>query len=289
MHYQGRIIRPPNEAESILLQVALGCPHNSCAFCGAYLGEAYQVKDESRVFADIDYAARNFSDQRRLFLCGGDGLAMPFARLARVLERIRLVLPRVARVGAYASAASLGGKSLEELRALKDLGLSTVYMGLESGSESLLAAMGKKTTAAQALTQAQRVREAGLKLSVTVIVGLGGAEGWQEHARLTGQALSAMAPDQAAALCLIPVPGTRLWQDIKAGRFVLPDGPGLVRELRLMLEHTDMPRGLFLADHASNLVPLRLRMPRDKARGLALLDAALAGDVPLKPDKARRL
>jgi len=130
---------------------------------------------------------------------------------------------------------------------------------------------------------------AGLRLSVTVIVGLGGLEGSERHARLTGEALAALGPDHAAALTLIPVPGTPLWRRIQAGEFTLPAGPDMVRELRLLLEHARMERGLFLADHASNHVPLRLRMPRDRARGLALLDEALGGTRALKPERARRL
>jgi len=289
MHYEGAIIRPPSEADSILLQVAVGCPHNSCAFCGAYLGVRHRIKDESTVFADIDFAARHMPDTRRVFLCDGDALSLPQKRLANILRRIRERLPRAARTGAYASAASLNGKSPDELRELACLGLSTVYMGLESGDVDLLRAMDKHADPGEIIAQGRKARKAGLKLSVSLIVGLAGHGDWRRHARLTGQALSAMEPDQAAALCLIPIPGTRLWEDIQAGRFVLSDGPAMLRELRMILEHTHVARGLFLADHASNHLPLKLRLPRDRERGLALLDAALAGKVGLRPESARRL
>lgn len=289
MHYEGNIIRPPSEADSILLQVAVGCSHNRCAFCGAYAGERFRIKDQAVVFADVDYAARHMPMLRRLFLCDGDAMVIPMERLRAILERIRDRLPQVARVGTYASARSLRSKSLAELIELRALGLSTVYMGLESGDDELLARMGKKARVADILDKSRLVREAGMKLSATVIVGLGGGDGWERHARLTGEALTAMQPDQAAALSLIPVPGTPLWDDVQAGVFSLPHGLDMVRELRLLLEGTDMRRGLFLADHASNHVPLRLRMPRDKASGLALLDAALAGSRPIRPERARRL
>lgn len=289
MHYEGNVIRPPSEADSILLQVTVGCSHNRCAFCGAYTGERFRLKDQGMIFGDIDYAARHMPMLRRLFLCDGDAMVMPMERLRAILARIRERLPQVTRVGTYASARSLRAKSPEQLTELRSLGLSTVYMGLESGDDELLARMGKQSSVADILDKARLVREAGMKLSVTVIAGLGGSEGWQRHARLTGEALTAMQPDQAASLSLIPVPGTPLWDWIAAGSFSLPHGLDLVRELRLTLEHTHMERGLFLADHASNHVPLKLRMPRDKARGLALLDAALAGERPIKPERARRL
>lgn len=269
--------------------MTLGCSHGSCAFCGAYQGKPFALKDPAVIARDIAFAARHMSRQRRLFLCDGDALSAPRDFLARILAAVRRELPRVTRVGSYANARGLAGKTLDDLRALRELGLSHVHMGLETGDDALLAAMGKGVGLDAILAQAAKVKEAGMRLCVTVITGLGGTTGWQRHARLTGEALTAMQPDQAAALSLIPVPGTVLWEAIRAGRFLLPDALGLVRELRELLEHTRLERGLFLADHASNHVPLKLRMPRDKAAGLALLDAALAGARPLKPERARRL
>ena len=240
-------------------------------------------------FADIEFAARHMTRQRRLFLCDGDVLTLPVKRLTRILARIGERLPWLTRVGAYASARGLRGKSLEDLRLLKEQGLSMAYVGLESGDDTLLRSMGKQAGVADMLKQAAKVRQAGLKLSVTVIVGLAGAGGWQRHARMTGEALTAMQPDHAAALSLMSVPGTPLWGDIEAGRFIPQDALGMVRELRMLLEHTQMHRGLFLADHASNHVPLKLRLPRDKSRGLELLDAALSGEKALKPERSRGL
>lgn len=289
MHYEGNIIRPPSEADSILLQVTVGCSHNGCAFCGAYLGERFRIKDEATIFADVEFAVMHMPRLRRVFLCDGDAMVAPQAFLTRILDRIRERLPRVTRVSVYANAKSLRTKSVDDLRGLRAMGLSMVYMGLESGDDALLARMGKESDVTEMLAQASKARKAGMKLSATVIVGLAGKDGSQRHARLTGEALSAMAPDHAAALTLMPVPGTPLWADMQAGRFTLPDGYAMVRELRMMLEHTTLQGGLFLADHASNHVPLTLRLPRDKARGLALLDAAIEGHKALKPEKARRL
>lgn len=253
------------------------------------MGEPFRIKDEETVFEDIEFAARHMTRQRRLFLCDGDAMTIPLTRLTRILTRIGERLPRLTRIGAYASAKGLRGKSLDDLRLLKEQGLSMAYMGLESGDDALLQSMGKEAGVAEMLEQAAKVRQAGLKLSVTVIVGLAGAHDWQRHARLTGEALTAMQPDHAAALSLIPVPGTPLWHDIKGGKFEQQNAHGMVRELRMLLEHTQMTRGLFLADHASNHVPLKLRLPRDRAYGLELLDAALAGEKPLKPERARGL
>ena len=289
MQYEGNVIRPPSEADSVLLQVTVGCSHNACAFCGAYQGERYRLKDLDTVFADIDFAARTMTRARRLFLLSGDALAAPQRHLTAVLERVRERLPQVARAGVYANVKSLRGKSGQDLARLKSLGLAMVHMGLESGDDALLAAMNKDADVAAMLEQAAKVMDAGLKLSVTVINGLAGVAGSARHALATGRALSLMQPDQAAFLSLIPVPGTPLWRDMQAGRFELPDARGMLAELRLMLEHTNASRGLFLANHASNYLPLKLRLPRDKQAGLDLLASALAGEKTLVPERLRRL
>ena len=141
MDYQGTIYRPPSEASSILLQVTTGCSHNKCSFCGMYKGQRFTLKDEATVQADIDYAARHFPHARRLFLCDGDALILPQRRLVDLLSRIREQLPRVERVGIYANTKNLRAKSVDDLKALRQLGLGIVYMGLESGDDATLAAM----------------------------------------------------------------------------------------------------------------------------------------------------
>ncbi len=289
MPYEGNGNRPPSAADRILRQVTVGCTHNACAFCGAYMGERFRLKDMDTVFADIAFAARHMRRQRRVFLCDGDVATLPLRTLAPILERIRRDLPWVTRVGAYANARGLRAKSAQDLAALRDMGLGMLYMGLESGDDAVLAAMNKGVDVETILREAAKVKAAGIKLSVTVLAGLGGEQGWRSHAELTGKALTRMDPDHAAALTLIPVPGTPLWSRVQAGEFRLPQGPDMVRELRLMLEHTHMTRGLFLANHASNHVPLKLRMPRDRQAALDLLDAALEGRAPLKPEVLRRL
>lgn len=288
MDYLGTVIRPPSEAESILLQVVFGCPHNACAFCGAYRDKPYGIKSEDALAADLAEIAAGDRLRRRIFLCDGDALAMPFERLARLLAAIRETLPWVTRVASYASGESLSRRSDAELCALRRAGLAKVYIGLESGDPQTLAAMGKATDVAAIVTGARRAMAAGLTVSATVLLGLAGIERSDIHARLTGQALSAMAPNEAAALTLMRIPGTPLDTWAQSGRFVLPDSSGLLRELATMLVHTDF-RGLFFANHASNYLPLRLRLPRDKAAALARIEAALVGDVPLRPEADRRL
>jgi len=290
---EGQVIRPPAEAESLLLQVTLGCSHNRCAFCPAYKGKRFGFKPTERVREALDFAAANLPDLRRVFLCDGDALILPQQRLEAILRDIRARLPWVTRVNAYANAKALARKTDAELARLRELGLSTVYLGLESGDDAVLRAMDKWGDAAEHLRQAARAKAAGLKLSVTVLLGLAGLGGpgspAQTHARATGRALSAMAPEQASALALMVAPGTPLHERMARGEFIPQDDAGLLRELFWLLSETNLSKGLFFSNHASNPLRLRLRLPRDKQAGLDAVRRAIDGLSPLVPAEYRRL
>ncbi|MDJ0783390.1 MAG: radical SAM protein [Desulfosarcinaceae bacterium] len=289
MHYEGNIIRPPSEANSILLQATVGCSRNKCTFCGAYQGERFKIKSDEVIMADIAFAAANCRRQRRVFICDGDALIIPQKRLVRILEAIAAQLPWVTRVGVYANAKSLKMKSPEELAELRRLGMGIAYMGLESGDDQTLKAVHKGADSALQIEMGRKARAAGIKLSVTVLLGLAGPERSEVHAIETGRALSAIDPEYVGALSLMLIPGTPLYADCQAGRFTPLSPTELLRELRTLLAHTEQTQGLFHANHASNYLPIRARMPKDKAATLELIDRALAGEVALKPEWMRAL
>lgn len=289
MHYEGLIIRPPSEANSILLQVTLGCSHNKCTFCGSYKDKRFTIKDENTILSDIQFAARYMKNQHRLFLIDGDALIIPQKKLVWILEKIREHLPWVRRVGTYANAKSIRMKSEEDLLELREKGLGIIYLGVESGDNEVLKRVRKGTSAKNLLIQGKKVKKAGIKLSVTVLLGIAGKEGSVKHARATGKLLSEMEPDYVGALTVMIIPGTPLAEDVVAGRFELMDEREILLELREMFAATNMRRGLFMANHASNYLPIKARMPRDKERVLSLIDAALRGEVALKPEWLRTL
>jgi radical SAM superfamily enzyme YgiQ (UPF0313 family) len=289
MHYEGHIIRPPSEADSILLQVTVGCSHNKCTFCGAYKGERFKIKSDDIILEDIAYAARHMRRQNRLFLCDGDALIIPQKRLVPILKEIRRQLPWVNRVGVYANSKGIRMKTPEELKELRDLGLGIAYMGLETGDDETLKAVNKGATAQTMIEMGQKIRAAGIKLSITVLLGIAGRERSQIHAEATGRVLSAIDPEYVGALSIMLIPGTPLHGDYEAGRFVLIEPPEMLAELRTMIAHTHLTDGLFHANHASNYLPIRAKMPEDKAATLALIDKALAGKIRLKPEFLRAL
>lgn len=289
MHYEGMIIRPPSEAESVLLQVTVGCSHNKCTFCGTYKGERFRIKDESIVDQDIRYAARNLSFLRRVFLTDGDALILPQPKLMRILTLIREEMPWIQRVGLYGNAKSILRKSVRDLEELRDLGLGIVYLGVESGDTQTLREMRKGVSPERMCEAGKRVREVGIKLSVTVLLGIAGRLRSLDHARATGELLSAIDPSYVGVLTLMTLPNTDLGRLVREGEFDLPSQPELLSELREMLFHTHMTRGLFFANHASNYLPLRVRMPAQKQTALDTIDEALQGNVRLKPEWMRAL
>lgn len=289
MHYEGNIIRPPSEANSILLQVTVGCSRNKCTFCGTYRGERFKIKQDSVIMEDIAFAAQYCKRQRRVFICDGDALIVPPKRLLKILIQIEKQLPWVTRVGLYANAKSLKMKTLDELKALKDHGLGIIYMGLETGDDVTLKKINKGATASDMIQMGRKARTSGIKLSITVLLGIAGKRRSKIHARETGRVLSAIDPEYIGALSLMLIPGTPLYQDYVSGEFTLLESVEMLEELKTMIAATNLSKGLFYANHASNYLPIKARLPKEKAATIKLIDTALAGKIALKPEYMRAL
>jgi radical SAM superfamily enzyme YgiQ (UPF0313 family) len=287
MHYEGNCIRPPPEASSILLQVTLGCSHNKCTFCGTYKDKRFRIKDNDVILSDIRFASKYMKRQDRLFLMDGDALIIPQERLMWIFGKIKEHLPWVNRVGAYANTKSISSKSIQELTELRENGLGMLYLGVETGDDEVRKKINKGASARHCLEMGKRVKNAGIELTVTVLLGIAGKEKSLDHARATGELISAIDPDYASALTVILIPGTPLWEEYVAGDFELPDERGLLIEMKEMITHTDLSGGLFSSSHASNYLPVRVRLPESKQQILDLIDAALKGDIPLKPEWMR--
>jgi radical SAM superfamily enzyme YgiQ (UPF0313 family) len=289
MHYEGNCIRPPSEAYSILLQVTVGCSHNKCTFCGTYKGKRFRIKEDRIILNDILFASKYMKRQDRVFLMDGDALIIPQQRLMWILDRIREHLPWVRRVGVYANAKSIKMKSPEELIQLRKNGLGILYLGVETGDAELLKEIRKGTSAEHLINMGRKIRDAGIKLSVTVLLGIAGRERSLEHARATGELLSAMDPNYVGALTVMLIPGTHLHEDFTSGKFELPDERGFLLELREMIAHTNLSRGLFFSNHASNYLPVKARLPKGKQQALDQIDGALRGEIGLRPEWMRAL
>ncbi len=289
MHYEGNIIRPPSEANSILIQATLGCSHNKCTFCGTYKDKRFGIKPDSVIMDDIAFAATYCKNQRRIFICDGDALIIPMKRLVVILEAIKKNLPWITRVGVYGNTKGLRMKTDSELKELEALGLGIVYMGLETGDDETLKKINKGADSETMIKMGRKAKEAGFKLSITVLNGIAGRKRSQIHAKETGRILSAIDPDYVGALSLMLIPGTILYKEWEEGNFTLIEPHELLAELRTMIRETNLSKGLFHANHASNYLPIRARLPKDKEAVLNTLDQGLHGKIKLKPEAYRAL
>jgi len=227
----------------------------------------------------------------RVFLCDGDALIIPQKRLVQIMELIRVNIRGVKRVGTYANAKSVLRKTRDELTELKELGMGIIYLGVETGNAELLEKINKGVTYEQMVQAASRVKEAGIPLSVTVILGLGGKEKSLQHARDTSRILSDIDPDYAGALTLMIVPGTPLYEEYIKREFILPDQFGLLNELAIIIEGSNFSNCYFTSNHASNYLPVKARLPQEKESVVRMIHRVIeAGDAEcLRPEYLRGL
>jgi radical SAM superfamily enzyme YgiQ (UPF0313 family) len=290
VRYIGAVYRPPSEANSLIVQVTLGCRHNKCTFCGSYREKRFQIRRLEDIRKDLEDSA-SMGSADRVFLADGDALCIPQPRLREILKLVRRYHPSVERVGIYAGGKDILGKSVEDLRELKELGLGIIYLGVETGDPDLLVKIRKGATYEELARAGRRVKEAGIALSVTVLLGIGGVAGSLRHAQGTARILTDIDPDYVGALSVILVPGTPLHKEFETGAFALPDPFGLIEELRVMIADSHFTDCVFRSNHASNYLPVRAALPRDKKAVLAAIDAVLGSRdrTMLRPEYYRAL
>lgn len=277
MRYKGKVYRPPSEAYSLIVQVTYGCSHNRCAFCDMYDDKHFAMRPMEEIREDFEMARQVYRRVERVFLADGDALMRRTEDLLQILGLVYGLFPECERVTCYASPASLQVKSEDELRLLRERGLSMVYMGLESGCDAVLERMTKGHTAAAIVAAGQKARRCGLKLSVTAISGLGSVELWREHAIGTAQALSAIKPEYIGLLTLMVERGTPLEKWVHDGEFTVLSATEVLKETELFLQHIDSEGSVFRMNHASNYLTLKGTLNRDREVLLTQVQMGLAG------------
>lgn len=264
------LFRPPAEADSLIFQVALGCPHNCCRFCGMYKGVRYHERPEQEILREIAETASSFPDESRIFLADADVMHLPFEQLYRYLEKINRSFPSLARINLYANARSILAKSPEQLRMLRNLKLNTLYVGLESGSAEVLSMVCKNETPQTMIDAVKLAQSCDLKCSVMVLIGLGGHRYRDIHIAETVRVLNQMQPRLLSALRFIPVPNIKMppeYSEVSEYE--------AVEELYQIIAGLELTKTVFRANHTSNPVPLAGRFPSGKPAMLAELDVLL--------------
>ena len=294
LRYDQPLYRPPSEGRNLIIQATIGCSFNHCTFCSMYKTKTFRPRPLMDVFAEIDTAARCWPDASRVFLADGDALVLPTDDLAAILDRLRAAFSHLERVSLYATPINLTHKSHADLGRLRAKGLSLAYLGIESGSAAILNRIRKGASPATITAALERAHAAGIAISATVILGLGGRHLWQEHIDGTIDVINRAPVAYLSTLQL------RLEDDVVSdfiGRFeregvsfMLQDDEGVLGELERLLRGLDpMSPVVFRSNHASNCLPLAGTLPEDRDELLALVALARQGAPVMRPELLRGL
>lgn len=285
MNYDGMIYRPPSEAYSLILQVTVGCAHNHCTFCTMYKEKSFHVKPLREVEEDLKEARSYYGNRNlRIFLADGDALVLSQEKLCTILRLCRQYFPKTERITSYGTAQDILQKSKEELQELHELGLDMIYLGAESGSPEILEHIHKGVTVEEYVRAAERLRGTGIRLSVTLISGLGGQKMLEEHAVASAKLITAMKPDYLGFLTLLLEPGAPMLQEVKAGTMQLLTPAQVLEEMELFLTHVDSEGTVF----RSNYISLAGNLNRDIPAMLEKIQKSRERDA-FKNESMRRL
>jgi radical SAM superfamily enzyme YgiQ (UPF0313 family) len=290
MRYEGKLYRPPSEARSYILQATIGCSWNKCTYCDMYRDKSFRVRDLSDTLQDIALASTAVGPRiEKVFVADGDALVMDLDHWEPILMACREAFPHLRQVSCYAMATNVIGKRPDELARLRELGLSLLYIGPETGDEQTFKRIAKGQGYDEHVTASRRAKAAGMRQSVIFLLGAAGVERSQEHAHASAKLATEMDPEYLAALTLTVVPGTPIAKLESSGRFALPVIDGLLAELRTFVAEARPSDALFRSNHASNHLAIGGRLPRDRDAIVELIDRALDGDIRLRPESRRGL
>ena len=289
MRYEGDVYRPPSEANSLIIQLTIGCARNTCRFCTMYKGKKFRIRELSEVFEDLAWAKAHYGYYfDRVFLADGDALIVKMPELVAVLDKVRELFPQVRRVTTYGAARDVLQKSPEELSLLREHGLEMVYIGAESGSDKVLSNVAKGVTAAETAEACLKLKAAGIKVSMTLITGLGGRADTREHAIGSAKLVTAAKPEYLGLLTLSLAREAPMKKDLLAGKFQMLSPVEILEEQKLFLEHVDSEGTVLRSNHVSNYLALAGELNRDRERMITQLERTIS-IIRANPDGHRRL
>jgi len=279
MRYEGPIYRPPSEADSLLIQATVGCPHNRCTFCMVYKnGPRFRIRPVKEIKEDIVEAKRVCGPHvPTMFLPAGNTIAMKTDDLAEVCTFAKKTFPFLERITVYGSSQFIHKKGPEQLKALSKAGLKRIHVGLESGDDRILKSICKGTHAQEQIEAGRWVMAAGMELSLYVILGIGGQERTSEHARQTARVINEIEPTFLRLRTFVPKINTPLLEDVKEGRFHMLTPHGVLQETRHILDGLSIGTRL-TSDHYTNYINLWGNLPQDKPRLIKEIELALGQD-----------
>jgi radical SAM superfamily enzyme YgiQ (UPF0313 family) len=288
--YDMPLYRPPSEGRSVIIQATLGCSHNKCSFCAMYRTKRFAIRPFEDVERDIQEAARFAPHARRIFLADGDALVIPTPKLLPILECVRKHFPYAERITSYALPRNLLKKSVDELRQLREAGLTMLYYGVETGDPTILEKITKGGSAEEMIAGCDKAHEAGMQLSTTIILGLGGRKYSEPHIENTARLLSRIEPAYVGALVLTMVPIVEQEFHEKFGEpFEALTIPELLDETGRLVEGMEVRETVFRSNHASNYLPIGGVLSRDREELLRVIERAKHDPRLLRPEWSRGL
>ncbi len=283
--------RPPSEAGSLLLRVTRGCPWNRCTFCSMYKTIKFEIRDIEEIQSDIELARGLYGDKiRTVFIGDSNSLVVKTEMLIKVLNPLFSSFPRIERVTGYARSKTLFKKPVEDLERIYQAGLTRLHVGLETGDRDLLKKIEKGATPEEMIEAGRKAKSAGFEYSLYVLLGIGGEENWEQHAKGTAEVLNRIDPHFIRVRTFIPQPNSPLYEAMMKGDFSSPGAEIILKETKLLLEELRVS-SQFLSDHISNLLPLHGRLPEEKESMVQMIDDALTGlkkDVKLREEMEMR-
>lgn len=275
MRYEGIVYRPPSEAGSLLIQATIGCPHNQCTFCGMYKEKQFRIRAVTDIIEDLKQAREVYQDTvDTLFFPDGNTILMKTSDLLAIIHSAREIFPALQRITMYGSSKYILKKSEEDLALLQQSGLTRIHSGMESGDNLVLSRICKGANAQETILAGRKVKGAGIELSEYVMLGIGGKERSREHALNSAEVLNEINPDFIRLRTLIPMPGTRLYEEYRQGTFKLLSPHEALRETRLLIEKLDVTSKLY-SDHHSNYAYVNGSLPKAKDKMLQTIDHLL--------------
>ena len=256
--YEQGVIRPPSEASSLLVRVTRNCPWNQCVFCPAYKGTKFSKRSVDEIKGDIDSMAKEYAGYafvESAFLQDADSLLLPTPDLLEILKYLKQKFPGVKRITSYARARTLERKSVEELKELREAGLTRIHVGMESGSAAVLKMIKKGITPDDIIGGGTRVMEAGISLSEYIMPGIGGRSFSEEHAIETARVLNIVKPDFIRVRTFAMHPASPMQKKVEEGTFVPMTDDEIVAEIRLLVSLLEEMRSYFsCGDFSLNLL-----------------------------------
>ncbi len=301
IYYIQPVFRPPSEANSLLIQLTEGCSFK-CDFCMSNLRKEFKIREIDDVKKDIDIAKRKFGNLvQKLFFLDGNAMATPTNKLLEVTEYAMKNLPNLERIGVYAHAKDILKKTDTQLKLLSEAGLKIAYVGFETGYDQLLQEVNKNATKADYIEASKKLMKADIMLSATFINGLGGANRpdiSKVHAEESADLVNKICPDDdriwyIAFLTLMVPQGTEIYRRKLSGSFKEMNSREILQELKLFINkinfHNNKAQCIFRSNHASNYLPIKGTLDRDKEKILSVLNYGLSHEDILRPEFYRAL